>query len=118
MKKWVKILTMFVALILAGCKVSCANDTSTEDSPLLLSFGTEVLPDIYDDGQSTIYIKANNPQAGEEDTAVADIMTKKMRWEQQFPTKKVITMSIVTGDGGALYGYTAVLGLLIHYERR
>ncbi|MDP3093233.1 MAG: hypothetical protein Q8N16_00520 [bacterium] len=97
-----------------------AEKTLSPAEKALSSIGTEVLPNVYDDQQSTVYIRVDDPSdpswKGERgDAAIADIIAKKAEWERQFPDKKVIAMSIVTGNAGA-YGHPIVVGLLIHYE--
>ncbi|MCX6787191.1 MAG: hypothetical protein NTY93_01555 [Candidatus Kaiserbacteria bacterium] len=81
------------------------------------AFGARVLPNVFDNGRNTVFIKADNPQIEEEDKDLANIVTKKENWERKFPAKKIVAMSIVTGDGGR-YGSPIVYGLLIQYEQR
>lgn len=104
---------LFLGLMLAGC----GDNSAATKKPSLFGGAEMVLPGIYDDQQNTVYIKANRESSGEEDAAVTDIMTKKKEWEKRFPAKKVIAMSIVTGDWGG-YGHPIIVGLLIHYEQR
>ena len=95
-----------------------AEKTLSPAEKALSSLGTEVLPNVYDDGQSTVYIRVNPSwnDEGEGNAAIADIIAKKAERERQFPDKKVVAMSIVTGDAGG-YGHPIVVGLLIHYEQ-
>jgi len=117
MKKSEMVLCIvFFALLfcLGGC------ECGQERTPPCPSLGRDlmVLQDIYDDQQNTAYIKVDDSFAGDDRTAIADIMSKKKKWEQQFPTKKLIAMSVVTGKPTFSLQTLAVLGLLIHYERR
>ncbi len=84
----------------------------------------EVMKNIYDDGQSTVYIQAEDEiiysiYSGKHDIAmaIADITAKKKSWENQFPGKRVITMSFATKDMTA-YGTSVIVGALIHYEKQ
>lgn len=112
MKILAAILLLFAGLIVVGC------DTSEDVKPLPPIGGTEVLRNVYDDQQSAVYIKVDKPESGKEDAALTEIMTKKKEWERMFPAKKVVAMSIVTGDVTLSSGHPAVFGLLIHYEQR
>jgi hypothetical protein len=71
----------------------------------------EVQPDIYEYG-SSVYIRASFE---DHNKGVLDIMVKKQSWEDLNPDKRIVAMSIVTGDAGA-YGTPMVAGLLLHYE--
>lgn len=115
MKKMLLILVMvvFLGLLLVGCWKSSA----PRGNMIVRGDIVEVLMDVYDDEQSTVYIRVGKAKIGEEDASIAEIMAKKSSWERKFPNKKVVAMSIVTGSVGN-YGYPVVIGLLIHYERR
>ncbi|MFH1236504.1 MAG: hypothetical protein V1685_06245 [Parcubacteria group bacterium] len=101
--------------VVAYCAL-CADNANrrSADEEILLSLTTEVLPGVYDDGQSTAYIKVDNPVRQQEGAAVIDIMAKKSAWERTYPARQVITMSVVTGDSGP---DTIVVGMLIHYKQ-
>lgn len=108
---WIVFSALFLGLVLAGW----GDNFSTVNKSFPLIGGTEVLRNVYDDQQDTVYIKVDKPLLGEEDAAIAEIMTKKKQWKQRFPAKKVVTMSIVTGAWGG-HGHLFIIGLLIHYE--
>ena len=104
------IIPVLATLILASCRGSAP----AKISPLACG-GTEVLKNVYDDQQSTVYIKSSfvNKDRCCQDGAISDIMTRKKEWSQKFPTKEVVTMSVV-------YDFSAwneVTGLLIHYKQ-
>lgn len=101
------LLTLSVVLILVGC------NASEDPDPFLSTGSTEVLRNVYDDQQSTVYIKTDESNVWiNGDNAVANIMVKKKEWERQFPKKKVVAISTVTAHDGY------PVGLLIHYEQR
>jgi hypothetical protein len=116
MKRLWVIPILFLSLALIGC-----GDTSTIPENTALAWGTEVLPNVFDDNEGTLYIHVDNRDIEQvdireqADTAIANIMTKKREWDKQFPNKKVVAMSIVTGNKGG-FGQPIVAGLLIHYE--
>lgn len=109
---WVMVFVLSFVFVLAGC----GDNPSTRES-IAPTGSVEVLRNVFDDQQSTAYIRVDDPRIQEADTAVAEIMMKKKNWENQFPDKKIVAMSVVTGDGGG-YGTPIVFGLLIHYEWR
>jgi|GEM_PF-3079134 len=90
----------------------------TQEEQILSSIGTEVLPNIFDDGRSTVYIKADRQRTNEADKQLKDILNKKRNWKKQFPDKRVISLSVVTSDNDSFYGGSLVVGLLIEYELR
>jgi major membrane immunogen (membrane-anchored lipoprotein) len=101
-----------LALLLAGC-----GERESTSKDLAPTGSVEVMNKVYDDQQSTAYIRVNKVSTYEVDIGVADIMIKKKDWEKKFPDKKVVAMSIATGNSGGK-GYPAIVGLLIHYENR
>ena len=106
-------IILFFGLILAGC-----GENSSTWKSIALTGSEEVSKNVFDDQQSTLYIRVDNLRPGGADASIADIMTKKKYWEKRFPNKKIVAMSIVTGDEGGYYGRPIVVGLLIHYEQR
>lgn len=77
----------------------------------------QVFNGIRDNNKSSVYIKVANPLIlKNQDYAVMEIIEKKEEWQKKFPEKKLIAMSIVTGDMGS-NGHPVVFGLLIHYEK-
>ena len=87
------------------------------DQKIFSTLGTEVVKNVFDDGQGNVYIRADFQWMNFEEEQLADILTKKRNWEKQFRSKKVTTMSIVTGNGG-MRGSSFIAGLLIQYEQR
>ena len=118
----VTILLSFGLVIVGGNNYSFAKAKTKEAITIPFDGMVEVLPEVYDDQQSTVYIKVKAPIRTKEDIAITEIVNKKRKWCEKFPAKKVITWSIVPGDDqnffGGMYGFTVVVGLLIHYERQ
>jgi|GEM_PF-6493056 len=115
MKNWT-----VVALCLLVGLVGCSSDEVLDEklnAESLFPLEETGIPLVYDDQQSTVFIKVDGRLPGNEETAIVDLIKKKRKWEQQFPTKKIITMSVVAGSVG-IYGHSVVFGLLIHYEQR
>ena len=102
---------VFVLLLIIAWIVIERFDDTAKKIPSLSSISVEILPNVYDDQQSTVYIKVDNPSLAD-DSPIVDIITKKAEWERQFPAKKIVAMSVVTGSTGGF-----VIGLLIHYEQ-
>ena len=113
-KKWVLIV---LAIGIAVSFIACGNDEPNPLTTVTADNADEVLTDIYDDNNSTVYIKVDEPYQHEDDATVAKLMIKKRKWEEKNPNKKVVAMTVVTNDG-TINGFSAVIGLLIHYERR
>jgi hypothetical protein len=111
MKRFSAVLILFTVFVL----VSCGPSSSADDIPARL--GAEVMKNMFDDGRSMAYLRVDHPSVGEEDAAIANIAAKKNEWEKKFPTKKLIAMSIVTGNQGG-YGIPVVVGLLVSYEQK
>jgi hypothetical protein len=114
-KTLVTTLMVVLALGIFGCVAGgSANGKST-------ALGTEVMPNVFDNGKHTAYIKVDDPTRTEEDAAIADIMAKKEAWQSMFPLKRMNAMTIVTGDKmGILVGVNGnpiVVGLLIDYNQ-
>lgn len=85
---------------------------------VLSAIGTEVLPNVFDDGQSSVYIRADYQWMNPVEIQLVDILYKKRYWESKFSTtKRIISTSNVTGNGGT-YGSSFLAGMLIHYEQR
>lgn len=102
---WVVAPILFLCLTLAGCE----NDSAVSKYATTM-IGTEVMQDVFDDGQNTVYIRVYNEKGFKlSDNAVAYIIVKKKEWERKFPNKKVVAMSIVMTNA-------YVRGLLIHYN--
>lgn len=113
-------IILFVLLLVFAVwrLVGGANQTA-ESAPIrpptLLSVTQEVSPGVYDDGQSTAYIRPNDvARWGNLDQAVASIILKKQQWEKTFPNKKVVSITSISFPNGAIMLH----GLLIHYEIR
>lgn len=110
-QNWLVIAVLFSGFILAGCGESAVA------SKELISAGTvTVAENVYDDQHSTVYLKVDEPKASEEDAAIASLITKKNKWEKQFPNKRIVAMSIVTGNADN-EGHLIIIGLLVHYEQ-
>lgn len=111
----IMIPVLFLCFILAGRgETSAANEG---DEYIATTGAVEVIKDVYDDLQSTIYIKVKNGHAST-DEDVADIVMKKKNWEKRFPNKKIVAMSVVTENSVLVGGSsTSIAGLLIHYEQ-
>lgn len=123
MRKIVIGLGVAVILLFGLTLIGCNNSSSALEDHFLIIGASEVLPDIYDNGQDTVYIKrkrlrlSHTIEPATEDFAITNIMAKKQQWQNHFPQNKVITMSIVTGDRGG-HGLPTPIGLLIHYEKQ
>lgn len=61
---------------------------ATEKKQILSSIGTEVLPNVFDDGQSIVYIKADTQWTSKEDSQLEDILDKKKRLGNEISHKK------------------------------
>jgi len=120
---WIfKTILFLVAVVVVGLIVVLMGDRidgklATKEKQILSTIGTEVLPNVFDDGQSIVYIKADTQWTSKEDSQLEDILNKKRDWEMKFPIKKVTAMSIVTGNTSG-YGRSFIAGLLIQYEQR
>ena len=97
-------------------KESSTYNVITTEKKVLSNIGTEVLPNVFDDGQSTVYIKVDKQWLGNGDMTVANIYAKEKNWELQFPTKKVVTWTIIPGVA-KVHVNPFVAGLLIRYEQ-
>ena len=115
-RNWFAVVVIAAVLSLPLILSGCSGNTSPKVSPLTQG-GTEVLGNVYDDQQGTVYIKSDGSGDGKQDSPIAAIMTKKKDWGQKFPAKKVVTMSIVY-SGWSSTSQPDVVGLLIHYEQR
>ena len=114
MKKVIMIVVLLLIVGVVGCN---KNDgvAIEENNPLLFN-NKEVLQNVYDDQQSTAYIKADSLDDNREGSPIAEIMARKKEWEKKFPAKKIVAMSIVTSE--RVYTHSIPVGLLIHYEQR
>lgn len=109
-------LAIAVLLIVVGLVLlfSSSESNSTEDFKTSLEGLTETQTDVYEDNFSSVYIIAQ--QTRDNHAAVREIINKKRNWEKLNPNKKIVSITMVTGDAGRSYGYPYVAGLLIHYE--
>jgi hypothetical protein len=108
-------LFLFCCLF-CSCGIEERNNVSTQKTLNLIDTMTEVASNIYDNNISTAYIKVDKYLENSNDESIAEIVSKKTAWENMFPTKEIISISTMTEDSGMTYGYTAILGLLIHYK--
>ena len=104
-------------LVLVAVLVLISRADRKHNDRLMANMGAEVLSGVYDDQHSTVYIKVNKAEDVHHNAAIAYVMAMKKTWELQFPTKRIVAMSVVTGDGGG-YGHPMVAGMLIHYEMK
>lgn len=121
MKKILKMVVAVLALLVMTLIIgSCSNDPSVvEESSFIRNKDIrEVSTNIYDDNISSAYMKVDG-EAKNEDEAIAILTMKKVNWEKQFPTKRIVAMTIVYGNYHAGNGFHSyVSGLFIQYERR
>ncbi len=112
-----RLLAVIIAPLFFNCLFAACGESSNTQQDIQLTGSIQVMQSVFDDQQSTLYIRVEHPGVAGADAAVADIIAKKRSWEKQFPNKEIKAMTIVTGDGGG-YGHPIVVGLLIHYEER
>ncbi len=117
-----KVPYIVITILFCGFTLTCCGNSGNLENRYI-SFAEKALlenssanvaqdQDIYDDQQSTVYIKIDT--GGGTDERIKAIMKKKGMWEKQFPNKKIVSISIVA-DG---YRITLISGLLIHYENQ
>ncbi len=109
-RRWTLIALSMISLLMVGC-----GESSVPRKSMVKKGKVEIINNVFDDKHSTVYIRVESPEAGKSDDSILEIMTKKKDWEEKFPNKKIISMSVVTGDGGG-HGHPMAMGLLIHYE--
>ncbi|MFZ2202527.1 MAG: hypothetical protein WAV56_03975 [Microgenomates group bacterium] len=68
---------------------------------------------IHDDNHGNVYIKVDKELQNVNDADVANLMFKKMAWQERNPNKRVVAMAIIP-DSSRSWVYS--VGLLIHYE--
>lgn len=102
------IIIIFIFFILLGA------DCNPKPKHDFLSLESEVIQHVYDDDKNTVYIKVEKDLYGKEAESLNDIAKKKLNWEEKFPKKKVVVMTIVTGSTDAVSA--TPIGLLIQYE--
>ncbi len=88
--------------------------------PAQVVVAEEVFPGIYDDGHGSCYIVAKGEAYHSiadppfSDDVSGDLMIKKRRWQERFPSKRLVAMAMVhEGEG-----LTVTKTFLIHYEMR
>jgi hypothetical protein len=114
MKHWAIISTLCLGFILTGC--ARAERVRQQNSSILAAGAKEVLPDVFDDQFSSVYIRLADADAcvGGIEGFIAEIMTKKRSWKKQFPDRKIVATSMVVSHTNC--GHAAIVGLLIDYE--
>ena len=121
-----KLVLALLAVGVAVCLTACSkNDcvSSGPVSPPLVNDDEyhkqrpiEVSTSIYDDNKSSVYIKVDK-LSSTTDMVITELMTKKQKWEEKNPKKRVIAMTVVNNLRiGTFDNYPVIGGLLIHYE--
>ncbi len=102
-------VVLLIGLVLSGC------GGYVSKAPVVPQGFVEVARNVYDDQKHNLLILVDNPESGEENKAVADIIAKKVRWEQTATQKRVTGIAFINGDGGG-YGHPIILGALVIYD--
>ena len=105
----------FLLILAASVLISCTMEDKTFREQMESVGIEEGLHNIYDDEQSSVFIMVDEEKRTSFSESMSDLMVKKKDWEQTNLTHEVISISVVTFDGGV---EPIVFGLLIHYEGR
>jgi hypothetical protein len=110
------VILLFVVVTVAGC----GENPKAAPSSFPVQSQFSLNGSMYDDQQSSVYIRVADPVIDGEDKAISEIMAKKAKWELDNPNKHVVAMSVVVGNTnhGVDEHATIVMGLLIHYEEK
>src|SRR3989344_5954686 len=105
----------FLLILAASVLISCTMEDKTFREQMESVGIEEGLHNIYDDEQSSVFIMVDEEKRTSFSESMSDLMVKKKDWKQTNLTHEVISISVVTFDGGV---EPIVFGLLIHYECR
>jgi len=123
-----KIVIILLAILVVAFFVGCGRTSSSEvdkntsttslQEPEDATWGPEVLPDVFDNGRGSAYIRFLQPTGEVKSAAcVRDLLNRKDDWQKRFPNKRLVSISIVYGPAdGHLQAINFVIGMAICYE--
>ncbi len=109
------ILAALMLLPLVGCSSSVQSSAARLGVLGPNSGFTEVLPNIYDNGQGAAYIRIDSPTHNP-DASVVELVYKVEAWQNFYRNKKILSIQAIYGGTSRLTNDTALYGELIFYE--
>ena len=124
-----KSIVILLAILVAAFFVGCGKENPEKINNSLttvkrtvtveetIPWGIEVLPDVFDNGRGSVYIRFLQSAHGiNPEIATCNLLNCKDDWQRKFPNKRLISASIVYGLAEERWPAAYVVGMAICYE--